>query len=254
MSSNEAKPSGSPDPVDVFDSFSKEGWWDPKGRLRTLHWITPLRFKYFEEKAGEKIGALNGKKLLDIGCGGGLLSERFAEAGAIVIGIDLSPSAIDAAKAHAEEGGLEIDYRVVSISDLKEDTKGKGRAKGEGDSPFDCIVCSEVLEHTDEPASFLKEACGVLKPGGLFFFSTINKTLKARLLMNTVIEDVLGLLPQGTHDPKRFIRPSELARILRENSVEVEDVQGMGLDVLGLKFKLSRDTSVNYIGYGVKGG
>ena len=253
MSSNEAEPSAPPDPVDVFDSFSKEGWWDPKGRLRTLHWITPLRFEYFEGKATEKfgeLGGLTGKKVLDIGCGGGLLSERFAEAGATVIGIDLSPSAIGAAKAHAREGGLKIDYRVVSVSGLKEDIE----AKGKGATPFDCIVCSEVLEHLDDPASFIDAACGLLKRGGLFFFSTINKTLKARLLMGTLVEDLLGLLPRGTHDPKRFLRPSELARTLRENSVVVEDVKGMGLDVLGLKFKLTKDTSVNYIGYGVKGG
>lgn len=220
-----------------FEQYS-EDWWNPKGRLFSLHRINPLRFDYFSRKAGD----LNGKRVLDIGCGGGLLSEKFAEAGSRVTGIDLAPAPVEAARKHARESGLDIEYRVSSIEDFAASTP----------EPFDIVVCAEVLEHVDDLEGFLKEGIGLLKPGGLFFFGTINKTLKARLLAIFVAEDVLGMVPRGTHEYKRFVKPSMLTETLRENGVEVQEIKGMSYDPLRLQFKLSNDPSVNYLGYAVK--
>ena len=222
-----------------FEKFGGD-WWDPKGKLFSLHMINPLRFNYFKEKAGE----LKGRRVLDIGCGGGLLSESFASEGASVTGIDLSAAAIDTARAHAGASGLVIEYRVASPTLLL----------GENPAPFDIIVCAEVLEHVDDLEGFLRDTLRMLAPGGIFFFGTINKTFKARLLAVFVAEDILGMIPSGTHDYKRFIKPSTLVKILRDNGVEVKDIKGMSLDPLRFDFRLSRDTSVNYLGYAVKSG
>lgn len=224
------------------EKFEKLGseWWNPAGKLFSLHRINPLRFGYFSEIAGD----LKGKKALDIGCGGGILAEKFAEAGAVVTGVDLSPVAIEAAKAHAKESGLSIDYRVASSSTLVEDHPEE----------FDIVVCAEVLEHVDDLESFLRDSLAMLKPGGLFFFGTINKTLKARFFAIFVAEDVLGMVPRGTHDYNRFVRPSVLKAILEENGVEIKGLKGMTYDPLKLEFKLSNDTTVNYLGYARKGG
>lgn len=224
------------------EKFEKLGseWWNPAGKLFSLHRINPLRFGYFSEIAGD----LKGKKALDIGCGGGILAEKFAEAGAVVTGVDLSPVAIEAAKAHAKESGLSIDYRVASSSTLVE----------EHPEEFDIVVCAEVLEHVDGLESFLRDSLAMLKPGGLFFFGTINKTLKARFFAIFVAEDVLGMVPRGTHDYNRFVRPSVLKDILEKNGVEIKELKGMTYDPLKLEFKISNDTTVNYLGYAKKGG
>ncbi|MBI5887938.1 MAG: bifunctional 2-polyprenyl-6-hydroxyphenol methylase/3-demethylubiquinol 3-O-methyltransferase UbiG [Deltaproteobacteria bacterium] len=221
-----------------FDKFGGD-WWNSSGRLFSLHLINPLRFDYFAKKAGD----LKGARVLDIGCGGGLLSERFALSGALVTGIDLSLVAIDAAKKHADEAGLSIDYRVLSPSGLLMEDPEK----------FDVIVCAEVLEHVDDLKGFLADALKMLKSGGIFFFGTINKTVRARLLAVFAAENILHMIPNGTHDFNKFIKPSVLVRILKENNVETMEIKGMSLDTLKLEFKISRDTSMNYLGYGVKG-
>lgn len=222
---------------DKFEKFGAE-WWNPAGKLFSLHRINPLRFEYFASCVGE----LSGKRVLDIGCGGGLLAEKFAEKGAIVTGIDLSPVAIEAAKKHAAESGLDMTYRVASPTELK----------AEGPEPFDIIICAEVLEHVDDLRGFLRDSLGMLKPGGLFFFGTINRTMKARLLALVVAEDILRMVPRGTHDYKRFIRPSELTHALAENGVAVREIKGMTYDPLKLEFRISNDPSVNYLGYAEK--
>ena len=229
---------------DDFDSFA-EDWWDPRGRLKSLHDITPLRFNYFLDKAALTIGSIKGKRVLDIGCGGGLLSERFAAEGALVTAIDLSGKAIEVAKAHAKETGgacAKIDYRRMSIGELLIKKK----------EPFDAVVSSEVLEHVDDLKGFLEEATSALAPGGVFFFSTINKTLKARFFAIFVAENLLGMLPTGTHDYERFIRPSTLVKLFKENNVTVEDLKGLVYSPASLGFKVSGDTSVNYMGYGLR--
>lgn len=226
--------------TEKFEKYGAE-WWNPTGRLFSLHRINPLRFDYFSGVAGE----LSGKKTLDVGCGGGLLAERFAASGALVTGIDLSPVAIEAAKKHAKESALDIEYLVCPVSKLR-------GAHGEGDSSFDIVVCAEVLEHVDDLNGFLRDSSAMLKPGGLFFFGTINKTLKARLLAVFVAEDVLNMVPKGTHDYKRFVRPSLLKKILEDNDVEMMELKGMSYDVLRFEFKLSNDTTVNYLGWARK--
>lgn len=221
-----------------FDEFAHDDWWGPKGRLFSLHRINPQRFAYFAERAGG-VESLKGKSVLDIGCGGGVLSEEFAKAGAEVTGIDLSVTAIETAKRHATKMGLHIDYRVSSIKDFLKDRPKK----------FDIIVCAEVLEHLDDVEGFLAEAVKPLKKGGLFFFGTINKTLRARFLAIFVAENVLGMVPQGTHDYNRFVRPSTVTEALSRNGVAVEEIKGLSYDPLRLEFKISKDTSVNYLGY-----
>lgn len=223
--------------TDKFEKYAQD-WWDPKGRLFSLHRINPLRFEYFSSRAGE----LAGSRVLDIGCGGGLLSEKFAAAGSSVTGIDLSPVAIEAAKAHAKEAGLSIDYKVLSPQ----------RLAAENPTKFDIIVCAEVLEHVDDLKGFLGESMSMLKPGGLFFFGTINKTMRARLLAIFVAEDVLRMVPRGTHDYNRFVRPSVLKEALEENGVDIMELKGMTYDPLKLEFRISKDTSVNYLGYAKK--
>lgn len=224
-----------------FDSF-KDDWWNPEGRLKSLHQIIPLRFEYFFARVKEEIGTLEGKKILDVGCGGGLLSERFASEGAFVTGIDVSIPSIEAAKEHAVKQGLNIDYRAIEVSYFASENKGV----------FDCVVSSEVLEHVENLPEFVKDAASTLKKGGLFLFSTINKTIMAKFLAIFMAEDILRILPKGTHDYARFVKPSELARLLRQNSVVVKDVRGISLSVSERGFKISKDTSVNYIGYGIK--
>jgi len=221
-----------------FEAFGLDDWWGEKGSLASLHRINPLRFKYFQHVAGR----LAHKSVLDVGCGGGILAESFASEDALVTGIDLSPVAIDAAKKHAEINGLKIDYRVVAVSEIAKESPGA----------FDIVVCAEVLEHVDDLSGFLTDALKALKPGGLFFFGTINRTVRARLLAVFVAENVLGMVPKGTHDPKRFVRPSELKRILDENNVEMMELKGLSYDPLRLDFRISKDTSVNYLGYAKK--
>lgn len=220
----------------TFDSF-KDDWWNPDGRLKSLHKINPLRFAYFKSICGE----LKDKRVLDVGCGGGLLSESFAREGAQVTGIDLSPVSIGAAKKHTAESELVIDYLAASISELK----------AQNPPPFDVVVCAEVLEHVDDAAVFLNETLSLLKKDGFFLFATINKTLKARVLAITVAEGV-GMAPKGAHDFKKFVKPSQLVEILEKNNVEAMEIKGMTFDPLTLDFKLSSDPSVNYLGYGVK--
>lgn len=222
--------------TEKFDAWGRE-WWNPAGKLFSLHRINPLRFDYFSSRAGE----LAGKTVLDVGCGGGLLAEEFAKAGAHVTGIDLSPVAVEAAKRHANESNLSIDYKV-----------GSPQALSKEQNAFDIIVCAEVLEHVDDLNAFLKDTLSMLRPGGLFFFGTINKTIRARFLALFVAEDLLGMVPRGTHDYNRFVRPSTLKDILEANSVEMMELKGMSYDPLKLEFKISNDTSVNYLGYAVK--
>ncbi|HHL40427.1 MAG TPA: bifunctional 2-polyprenyl-6-hydroxyphenol methylase/3-demethylubiquinol 3-O-methyltransferase UbiG [Deltaproteobacteria bacterium] len=234
------------DEAKKFDEYGRE-WWDPKGRLFSLHRINPLRFEYFRDVACRRLGGLEGKKVLDVGCGGGLLSERFAAEAAAVTAIDLSPVAIEAAKGHAAQSGLHIDYRVCSVEELKAAHEAAGEP-----SPYDIVVCAEVLEHVDDPAAFLAGALSMLGPGGLFFFGTINRTLRARLLAIFVAEDILGMVPPGTHEFRKFIKPSHLKEIMESCGVTMEGLRGMSFSPWRLEFVLSDDTTVNYLGYGVK--
>lgn len=221
------------------EKFNKYGrdWWNPEGGMFALHMINRLRFDYFKGV----LGNMAGKTVLDIGCGGGLLSEEFAKAGARVTGVDLSPTAIDAAKEHAGKSGLTIDYRNCPMKEFVD--------KGE---TFDIVLCAEMLEHVDDLSLTINESSSLVKDGGYYLFETINKTLKAKFLAVFMAENVLNFVARGTHDYNKFIKPSTLANLLRENGIEVKEIKGMSFNILDRQFKISDSTDVNYIGYGVK--
>lgn len=207
-------------------------WWDPDGESRPLHDLNPVRVAYVRERA-----VLAGARVLDVGCGGGLLSEALAREGARVTGIDLSPDVLAVARMHLHESGLAVDYRKVGVEVLACDEAGQ----------FDLVTCMEVLEHVPDPAAMLAACAGLLKPGGRLFASTLNRTAKSFALAIVGAEYVLGLLPRGTHDYSRFIRPSELSRWLREAGLSVDDVCGIDYSPLTRRAVLTRDCSMNYL-------
>lgn len=208
-------------------------WWDPAGEMRMLHRMNPVRVAYIAERA-----PLAGARVLDVGCGAGLLSEALARSGGIVTGIDLALESLEVARLHQLESGLpRLDYRNMSAEDL---------AAAEPAS-FDVVTCLEMLEHVPEPASTVAAIAQLVRPGGHVFFSTINRHPKAYLLAVLGAEYLLGLLPRGTHDYARFIRPSELEAWARSAGLELVDVSGLELDATTGGFKLGDDVHVNYL-------
>jgi len=208
-------------------------WWDPDGDFRPLHRINPLRLDWIDASA-----RLAGKRVLDVGCGGGILSDSMARRGARVLGIDLATKPLRVAQLHAAEAGTSgIEYREVAVETLAE----------EAPASFDVVTCMEMLEHVPDPASVVG-ACGRLaKPGGWVFFSTINRNPKAFALAIVGAEHLLRLLPRGTHEYARFIRPSELAGWCRGAGLELAETRGMQYNPLSERYWLSGDTSVNYL-------
>ena len=208
-------------------------WWDPQSEFRPLHEINPLRLAHIERLAG----GLEGKRALDVGCGGGILAEAMARRGADVMGIDLAEKPIKVAMIHAAETSSSVDYRVVSAEALAEEMPGA----------FDVVTCMEMLEHVPDPPSTVHACARLVKPGGHVFFSTINRNPKSFLFAIVGAEYVLNLLPRGTHEYARFIRPSELARACREAGLEVADLTGMTYNPLSKVYSLGRDVDVNYL-------
>jgi len=207
-------------------------WWDPNSEFKPLHDINPLRLDWIDAAV-----KLRGKAVLDVGCGGGILSESMADRGAKVMGIDLSERPLGVARLHLLESGRQVDYRQVSTEDLALQMPGA----------FDAVCCLELLEHVPDPASTVRACAALLKPGGLAFFSTINRNPKAYLYAVIGAEYLLKLLPRGTHDYARFLRPAELARACREAGLQVEEIVGMSHNPLRKTYKLGTDTSVNYL-------
>jgi len=207
-------------------------WWDPNSEFKPLHDINPLRLAWIDRHAG-----LAGKRVVDVGCGGGLLAEGMATCGAQVTGIDLSDKALGVAKLHMYESGHRIDYRLVAAEALA----------AEMPAAFDVVTCLEMLEHVPDPASTVAACAQLVKPGGQVFFSTISRAPKAWLFAVVGAEYVLNLLPKGTHDYAKFLRPAELARFARLASLEVEEIVGMGYNPLTRTYRLGDDTSVNYL-------
>ena len=219
--------------LDKFNSLA-QSWWDPRGSFRPLHDLNPLRLRYIAEAT-----KLGGQSILDVGCGGGILSEALCTAGARVTAIDLAQDALDVAKLHALEARLRIDYRAVAVEDLAVQQP----------AGFDAVTCMEMLEHVPDPSVALAAISRLVKPGGSVFVSTLNRNLKAFALAIIGAEYVMRMLPRGTHDYRKFIRPSELARWGRNCGLQLIDLTGISYNPLTQSFRLSPDTDVNYIAH-----
>ncbi len=208
-------------------------WWDPEGEFRPLHDMNPLRAGYIDGKS-----PVAGKQLIDIGCGGGILSEDLARRGAQVTGIDMGEAPLAVARLHAEEAGLQIDYRHGTAEDLAAAQPGS----------FDILCCLEMLEHVPDPGSVIRACAELTRAGGDLYFSTINRNPKSFLFAIVGAEYVLGLLPRGTHSYRKLIRPSELAGWLRDAGLELVEIKGIIMNPITRQFRLSdRDVSVNYL-------
>tara|TARA_R110001583_G_scaffold31978_4_gene109191 strand:- start:175141 stop:175845 length:705 start_codon:yes stop_codon:yes gene_type:complete len=207
-------------------------WWDPASEFKPLHEINPLRLNWIDD-----IASLAGKDVLDIGCGGGILSEGMASLGAAVTGIDLSEKALGVARLHLFESGQKVDYRLVSAEAFAEESPAR----------FDVVTCMEMLEHVPDPASTIGACAKLVKPGGHVFFSTLNRNLKAYALAIIGAEYLLKLLPRGTHEYAKFIKPSELSRYSRNAGLNPQTLTGMNYNPLTKVYSLGRDTDVNYL-------
>lgn len=207
-------------------------WWDPNSEFKPLHEINPLRLEWINNLA-----PLAGKRVIDIGCGGGILAESMAKRKAHVTGIDLSDKALKVADLHSLETGIEIRYEKISAEEMAEREAGS----------FDVVTCMEMLEHVPDPASIVKACMKLAKPGGKVFFSTINRNPKAYLFAVIGAEYVLQMLPKGTHDYQKFITPAELSQDIRNAGLEVLQMKGMGYNPLTKIYSLNQDTSVNYL-------
>ncbi len=212
-------------------------WWDPTGDFRPLHDINPLRVDYIAERC-----TLDGAAAVDVGCGGGLVAEAMAVRGANVTGIDMGETPLTVARLHARESGLDIDYRQQTAEDLATAQPGS----------FDVVCCLEMLEHVPDPASTVKACAAMAKPGAHLFFSTINRNPKAYLMAILGAEYVLGLLPRGTHDYRKFLKPAELSGFVRQAGLTLIEIRGMRYNPFSHRASLSHDVDVNYLLYARK--
>ncbi len=219
-----------------FEAMAEE-WWDPKGKFKPLHLINPLRLDYINRHA-----PLAKKTVLDVGCGGGLLAEGMAKRGATVTGIDRSPKALGVARLHGDKSGVAVQYEV-------NDAETWAKTHHEF---YDTVTCLEVLEHVPDVPSTVAACADMLKPGGSFFFATLNRTPTSYIKAIIGAEYVLNWLPKGTHEYARFIRPSEMNNALRTAGLEIRELRGMSYSVLTDRFTLSDDLSVNYLGLAIK--
>ncbi len=222
-----------------LDKFSQlaHRWWDPHSEFKPLHQINPLRLGWIDSHAN-----IAGKRVLDIGCGGGILSESMAVKGAAVTGIDLSGKALAVARLHLLESGNTVEYREISAEQLA----------SEAPASYDIVSCMEMLEHVPNPASTIAACAALVKPGGHVFFSTINRNLKAYLLAVIGAEYVLKMLPKGTHDYAKFVKPSELTRWSKSVGLEPAELIGLSYNPITQNYSLGRDTSVNYLLHAVR--
>lgn len=222
-----------------INKFNKHAarWWDKEGDLKSLHDINPLRLGFIADNS-----TLKSSSLIDVGCGGGILTEALAKAGAATTGIDMSEEALKVARLHAIESELTIDYQHITVEEMAE----------KNPAAFDTVTCLEMLEHVPDPASVIKSCASLVKPGGDLFFSTLNRNPKSYLFAILGAEYILQLLPKGTHDYQKFIKPSELDAWLRECGCEIVSMKGMDYNPLSKHYSLTSNVSVNYLVYARK--
>ncbi|MEE9570726.1 MAG: bifunctional 2-polyprenyl-6-hydroxyphenol methylase/3-demethylubiquinol 3-O-methyltransferase UbiG [Gammaproteobacteria bacterium] len=226
------------DPAELakFEAIAAE-WWNPDGPLKTLHEINPLRLSYIEERV-----TLKGARILDVGCGGGLLSEALAARDANVVGIDLVAASLEVARQHAAETDTRLEYRQIDAASLSSEEPGQ----------FDVVTCLELLEHVPEPEALVAACSLAVRPGGAVFFSTINRNLKSFLLAIVGAEYVLRMVPRGTHDYLKLVRPAELAGWCRKADLDLLDITGLHFNPLTRSYRLGGNSDVNYFGYTVR--
>ena len=217
--------------IDKFSALAHR-WWDPSSEFKPLHAINPLRLAWIQEHV-----SISGKKVLDVGCGGGILAESMAVAGAQAKGIDLSEKALKVADLHSLESGVQVQYEYISAEDLAKKEAGQ----------YDVVTCMEMLEHVPDPLSIIKSCATLVKPGGKVFFSTLNRNPKSYLFAIIGAEYLLRILPKGTHDYKKFIKPSELNEFIREAGLELNELIGLSYNPITEVYSLGRDTDVNYL-------
>ncbi len=217
--------------LDKFSALAHR-WWDTQSEFKPLHEINPLRLGWIDKLAG-----LNGKRVIDVGCGGGILAESLAELGASVTGIDLSDKALRVAKLHLLESGRQVEYLAIAAEHIAD----------ERSESYDVVTCMEMLEHVPDPASVVAACARLCKPGGWLFFSTLNRNPKSYLFAIIGAEYVLNLLPKGTHDWAKFLKPAELSRYIRQAGLDMVEVTGMTYNPFSQVYKLGPDTDVNYL-------
>ncbi|WP_374338513.1 bifunctional 2-polyprenyl-6-hydroxyphenol methylase/3-demethylubiquinol 3-O-methyltransferase UbiG [Leeia sp.] len=220
-----------PQEIDKFSQLAHK-WWDPNSEFKPLHDINPLRLDFIDRIAG-----LADQHVIDVGCGGGILSEGMARRGATVTGIDLAEKSLKVARLHLLESGQKVDYHCIAVEQMAEEAAGQ----------FDSVVCMEMLEHVPDPASVVRSCAALAKPDGYVFFSTLNRNPVSYLKAVLAAEYVLGLLPRGTHDYGRFLKPSELSRMARDAGLQIVQLQGMDYQPFGQRYQLTDDVSVNYL-------
>lgn len=238
-----SRPSIDPSEVAKFTAMAAE-WWDPKGKFKPLHKFNPVRLGFirdtiethFDLKSSAR-RPFEGLRILDIGCGGGLVSEPMRRLGADMVSVDASEANIKTAMTHAEQGGLDIDFRAGTVEELIE----------AGEAPFDVVLNLEVVEHVADPSQFLQDCASLVKPGGLMIVATLNRTAKAFTLAIVGAEYVLGWLPKGTHEFEKFLRPDEIEQPLKQAGLEVDSAQGVSFNPITDQWRLSGDTKVNYL-------
>ncbi|CAC9626609.1 3-demethylubiquinol 3-O-methyltransferase (EC 2.1.1.64) @ 2-polyprenyl-6-hydroxyphenyl methylase (EC 2.1.1.222) [uncultured Gammaproteobacteria bacterium] len=219
--------------VDKFAALASR-WWDKNSEFKPLHDINPLRLNYIKKQCG---GSLKGKKILDVGCGGGILAESLAKEGALVTGIDMAEAGLEVAKLHLLESGLTVDYQKIPVEDFAKDNA----------QTFDVVTCLEMLEHVPDPASIINACATLVKVNGSLFFSTLNRNTKSYLFAIIGAEYILKLLPQGTHDWDKFIQPSEMDEWARHSNLTLKNIIGMTYNPFTKTYKLESDVSVNYL-------
>ncbi|CAB9541561.1 3-demethylubiquinol 3-O-methyltransferase (EC 2.1.1.64) @ 2-polyprenyl-6-hydroxyphenyl methylase (EC 2.1.1.222) [uncultured Gammaproteobacteria bacterium] len=219
--------------VDKFAALASR-WWDKNSEFKPLHDINPLRLNYIKKQCG---GSLKDKKILDVGCGGGILAESLAKEGALVTGIDMAEAGLEVAKLHLLESGLTVDYQKIPVEDFAKDNA----------QTFDVVTCLEMLEHVPDPSSIIKSCSALAKDGSPVFFSTLNRNIRSYIFAIVGAEYILKLLPQGTHDWDKFITPSEMDSWARAVGLSLKDMIGMTYNPFTKTYKLEDDVSVNYL-------